>query len=211
MKVAIDFSKGDIVFILKESNIENLTTKLEQMYEQHKNGKDIIILTTPYKRFKEKLFLKVMNIITANKFSKNYDLLFLISRRVLNAYTDISSKIMPFSIAVELTGYDTNSILFDTKHKERLSKEEYTFYLMMISDIVPKFAFRISLTCFFISTLGAIYAIFVYLSGKVIVEGWTSIFILTSVGFYGVFIILSVITRYFKIFGKEIENTLFIE
>lgn len=206
LRAGIEFSKGDSIFIITDGSIPDLLPQLQLMYDEHKNGTDIIVLSARYSKFRHRILLKLINYVSEEEILIQHEFIFLISKRVLNAYTLTSSKILPLRVLLQTTGYKTKVIEYKTKRKVLLSKNEYTLYMMMFSDLLPRIAFFISNICFTVSIFGIIYAIGVQLFKQDIVSGWTTLFLLISFGLSGIFGILSIIVRYLGMLGKEIQH-----
>lgn len=209
LRAGIEFSKGDSVFIIADSNIPDLINQLKNMYEYHNKGCDIVILNTPYSKWKHRLFLKFISKLSKDKISQHHDLLFLISKRVVNIYSLSTSRIFPITALLRNTGYSIFEFHYKPQNKRisLLSKDEYTLYMITFSDFLPQFAFTITLFCFTISLLGIVYAVIMFLFNKNVVPGWTTLFLLLSFGLSGIFMILSILVRYLGLFSKEIQNT----
>ncbi|TKZ29095.1 hypothetical protein, partial [Brachyspira catarrhinii] len=54
IKAGLEFSKGDIIFVLKDLNLENMEEYLDNLYEQNKRGVDLCSLIFKYNTFKDK-------------------------------------------------------------------------------------------------------------------------------------------------------------
>ena len=206
LRAGIEFSKGDSIFIITDGSIPDLIPQLQLMYEEHKNGTDIIVLSACYSKFRHRALLKLVNYVSEEEILVQHEFIFLISKRVLNAYTLTSSKILPLRVLLQITGYKTKAIEYKTNKNVLLSKNEYTLYMMMFSDLLPRIAFLISSTCFMVSILGIIYAVYIHLFKQDIAPGWTTLFLLISFGLTGIFGILSIIVRYLGMLGKEIQH-----
>ncbi len=206
LRAGIEFSKGDSVFIITDGTIPDLISQLQLMYDEHKNGTDIIVLSTRYSKFRHRAILRLVNWVSEEEILVQHEFIFLISKRVLNTYTLTSSKILPLRVLLQTTGYKTKAIEYKTNKNVLLSKNEYTLYMMMFSDLLPRIAFLISSTCFVVSILGIIYAVCIHLFKQDIAPGWTTLFVLISFGLTGIFGILSIIVRYLGMLGKEIQH-----
>lgn len=207
IRAGIEFSKGDSVFVINTMYFNDFTSILETMYLKHMQGNDIVITGVKYSKLRHRLFLKFISKISKKNSSPNHDLLFVVSKRAVNAYTQIKSKILPLTVTLRSTGFSVFEFLHEAQIKKQslLSKDEYTLYMMLFSDLLPRFAIWISVACFSISVSGILYAIFMNLAKNNIVEGWTTLFLLISFGLSGIFMILSIIVRYLSLMGKEVQ------
>ncbi len=204
LRAGIEFSKGDSVFIIADTYVSDLTTQLQSMYEKHKKGNDIVTLSSSYSKLRHKLLLQLISKITHEPILLRHDLVYLISKRVVNYYTQTKTHILPLTVLLQDSGYALYQVKYKTNKKVLLSKDEYTLYMMMFSDALTRVSFTLSMLCFTASILSVLYALGVHLFKKDIVEGWTTTFLLCSFGFSGIFMILSLIIRYLGLFGKEI-------
>ncbi|MGL4676063.1 MAG: hypothetical protein ACRCWI_00125 [Brevinema sp.] len=207
LRSGIEFSKGDSVFIIIDYTISNIIEQLESLYNYHKDGNDIIILNSNYTTFKYKALLTLTSKFLHKEISLKHNSIFVLSKRVINFCSLTKSRILPLSILLKDSGYNIKQISYTPTKNVPLSKDDYTVYMMIFSDLLPQLAFYISIVCLLGSLVGIVYVLLVFIFKQNIVEGWTTLFLLCSFGFSGIFIILSFLTRYLGLLGQELLGT----
>ena len=107
-------------------------------------------------------------------------------------------------------GYD---FVFLTPKKSRRSSKIFSENLMLMfdtliyyTDAIMLFTQRLAFGFFILFGLGVIYSIITKIV-KETVEGWASLFIILSLGFFGIFFILSIIIRYLHHILQNSLNT----
>lgn len=96
----------------------------------------------------------------------------------------------------------------DTAARRRLDRETSSLafdILLSFSDFGPRVAHRLSLTFGALSLAGIAYAVAVFLVKSDPIEGWTTLAILVSGGFTGLFLILGVLGEYLARFLVEVR------
>lgn len=207
IRAGLEFSKGDIVFIIKDLSINKLEDYLDNLYESNKKGIDSSFLTSKYYRLKDKLTISLISIFSKHKLKNVYDIIFLVTRRVINAITEDNSKTTPISYVIRDIGYNYNEFECNIKDKKYyMSKQTRSVYLLLFSEASSNLAASLSLLSAIIAVITGIYALVIYLSNNKPVEGWTTTFLFLSFSFTMIFAIFSIIIRYLSVIQKELYN-----
>lgn len=207
IRAGLEFSKGDVVFVIKDLSINNIEYYLDNLYESNEKGVDASFLTSKYYKFKDKLTINLISSFSKHKLKNVYDILFLVTRRVINAITEDSSKTTPISYIIRDIGYSYNELEYNIKNKKYyMSKQTRSVYLLLFSEASSNFTASLSLLSALIAVVTGIYALIIYLSDNKPVEGWTTTFLFLSFSFTMIFAIFSLIIRYLSIIQKELYN-----
>ena len=207
IRAGLEFSKGDIVFVIKDLSINKLEDYLDNLYESNKKGIDSSFLTSKYYRLKDKLTIILISIFSKHKLKNVYDIIFLVTRRVINAITEDNSKTTPISYVIRDIGYNYNEFECNIRDKKYyMSKQTRSVYLLLFSEASSNFAASLSLLSAIIAIVTGIYALIIYLSNNKPVEGWTTTFLFLSFSFTMIFAIFSIIIRYLSVIQKELYN-----
>lgn len=207
IRAGLEFSKGDIVFVIKDLSINKLEDYLDNLYESNKKGIDSSFLTSKYYRLKDKLTISLISIFSKHKLKNVYDIIFLVTRRVINAITEDNSKTTPISYVIRDIGYNYNEFECNIRDKKYyMSKQTRSVYLLLFSEASSNFAASLSLLSAIIAIVTGIYALIIYLSNNKPVEGWTTTFLFLSFSFTMIFAIFSVIIRYLSVIQKELYD-----
>lgn len=208
IRAGLEFSKGDIVFVLKDISIENIENYIDDIYDYNIQGLDISLLTSKSFHLKDKILFKFINIFTKQKLKNKYDILFFVTRRIVNSLSENKTKTIPISYIIRNIGYKYTEIEYKrTKIKQyRLTKTSRSVYLLLFYEAIANMIFILSILSSLITFLAGIYSLIMKAINTQIVNGWTSLFIFLSFGFTITFFILAIIIRYFGVISKEIEN-----
>lgn len=207
IRAGLEFSKGDIVFVIKDLSINKLEEYLDNLYESNKKGIDSSFLTSKYYRLKDKLTINLISVFSQHKLKNVYDIVFLVTRRVINAITEDNSKTTPISYVIRDIGYNYNEFECNIRDKKYyMSKQTRSVYLLLFSEASSNFAASLSLLSAIIAIVTGIYALIIYLSNNKPVEGWTTTFLFLSFSFTMIFAIFSIIIRYLSVIQKELYN-----
>ena len=132
IRAGLEFSKGDVVFVIKDLSINNIEYYLDNLYESNEKGVDASFLTSKYYKFKDKLTINLISSFSKHKLKNVYDILFLVTRRVINAITEDSSKTTPISYIIRDIGYSYNELEYNIKNKKYyMSKQTRSVYLLL--------------------------------------------------------------------------------
>ena len=96
-----------------------------------------------------------------------------------------------------------------TSARRRLDRETSSLafdILLSFSGFGLRMAHRLSFTFGAISVIAVFYAVFIYLTRDNVVEGWTTVTVLTSGGFAGLFLVLGVLGEYLALILIEVRG-----
>ncbi|MEI0565106.1 hypothetical protein [Brachyspira pulli] len=208
IRAGLEFSKGDIVFVLKDINIDNIENYLDRLYEYNQQGIDSSFLVTKYNNFRDNFVLKSISLFSKTKIDNIYDIIFFVTRRVINSLSENKSKIVPISYIIRNIGYKYEEINCNIKkYKYKMTKSDRSSYLLIFSEVVANISFILAIFSAIISASVGLYSLILKLVGSNNLEnGWASIMTLLSFGFTLVFFIFSIIIRYIGLLSKEMEN-----
>ena len=149
-----------------------------EMYKKSQEGYDFVFLTPKKLRKSSKIFYNILNKYFKNSFNEDISssVMTLSSRRSQNKVAEVGKRI------INNRGFSENLMLmFDT--------------LIYYTDAIMLFTQRLAFIFFALFGLGVIYSLITRIVRET-VEGWASLFIVLSLGFFGIFLILSIIIRY---------------
>lgn len=200
IKAGLEFSKGDIIFVLKDLTIENMEEYIDNLYENNKKGIDLCSLISEYNTVKDKLFhLLLPNINNTN------DLYFLCTRRIINAISECGNTNIPISYIIRNLGYNYSEIVYNNKYYKS-SQKNRGIYLLLYYQVIYRITLRISIFCSLIALGGGIYSLVLKIFKFPIVNGWASTFTFLSFCFTFVFLIFSIIIRFLGLLFIEVNG-----
>lgn len=204
MNAGRDLAIGDFVYEFDSCLIDYDMEVLDSIYEKLLTGFDIVSATPLGRiRFTSKLFYRIYNAFSREKAGKvGSESLRIISRRAINRVKSLGSFI-PYRKAVYANcGLKTTNITYKrTVNLKSVAKTSERMTLAMDSLVYFTNALeRLStiLSCLFLLATIAIgvYALVDLAAGHNTADGWLSIMGFLAIGFFGVFVLLTVVLKY---------------
>ena len=201
LNAGIAMAIGDYMVEIEDISFDIDYNQIVDLYKKSQEGNDFVFLTPKQSKWRSKIFYKILNKSFKNMFEADISssVMTLSSRRGQNKIAEVGKRIINRNVAYILSGLKSSSIITDIKYK---NKRSFSSNLMLMfdtliyyTDVVMLFSQQLSFIFFILFGLGAVYSIVQKLFFD-IVKGWASIFTLTSLGFFGIFFILSIIIRY---------------
>lgn len=204
MNAGRDLAIGDFVFEFDSTYIDYDMSVLDEIYLKLLEGYDIVSASSDGRtKITSKLFYSVFNAFSRVKMNRiKNESVRIISRRAINRVKAMGLYI-PYRKAVYANcGLKTANISYKciagpkkkTKTSERLSLAFDSF--VYFTDFLQKISTFLSVV-FLLTTVGiGIYTLSDIIFKRNTVEGWLSIMGLLSIGFFGIFVLLTVILKY---------------
>ena len=201
LNAGIAMAIGDYMVEIEDISFDIDYNQIVDLYKKSQEGNDFVFLTPKQSKWSSKIFYKILNKSFKNMFEADISssVMTLSSRRGQNKIAEVGRRIINRNVAYVLSGLKCASIITDIKYK---NKRSFSSNLMLMfdtliyyTDVVMLFSQQLSFIFFILFGLGAVYSVVQKLFFD-IVKGWASIFTLTSLGFFGMFFILSIMIRY---------------
>jgi len=186
--------------------IENIETKFKpsiilELFKKCTSGFDVVsAIATNYQKGSE-IFYKLFNKINNLNVNLKTETLRIITRRALNQALRSKEKNRYRKILYLNTGFPHETIYYKSKKQiksNKTLKEKINLGLEMLlsfSNIGLDFAFLLSFVFLLISILIGAYTVYVYLTYKQVLSGWTTIMLFLSFGFSGFFLITGILVK----------------
>lgn len=208
MNAGRDLAIGDFIYEFDTVYVDYETEILGQVYEKLLAGNDIVAAGTKGSiRFTSKIFYSLYNKTSRGKGKIGPETFRIVSRRAINRVKSIGQYI-PYRKAVYSNcGLNTTTILYEptpNSNKKRavsggerasLALDSFIYFtnaLERISAIICGMFLCISIGM-------GIYLIKDFIGGYSGVEGWLSTMGFLSLGFFGVFALLTIILKYLSV------------
>ena len=208
MNAGRDLAIGDFIYEFDNVYVDYDTGLLGQVYDKLLEGNDIVAAGTKGAiPLTSRLFYNLYNKTSRGKAEIGPETFRIVSRRAINRVKSIGQYI-PYRKAVYSNcGLNTATILYEPTEKLNCKKKangEERVALALDSFIYFTNALeRISaiISCVFlcISVGMGVYLIKEYIWGQSVVEGWLSTMGFLSLGFFGVFVLLTIILKYLSV------------
>lgn len=207
MNAGIHLAIGDFVFEFDSVYRDYDWMMLVDVYRHLLEGHDIVTARINRKpRLLSRVFYRIFNSYAHLQYNIGMESFRLLSRRAINRIHSITQSI-PFRKAVYAnSGLHVDSLIYEpvckVERKQRPDAMEVaTDSLVLFTDIAYRITLGLSLLMLCLSLGFAIFAL-VYKLMETPVEGWTTTIIFISLGFCGLFVILSMVLKYMQLLIK---------
>lgn len=218
MTAGLDLSIGDFVYEFDSIKIDyDEKLIMDIYYKLLSKGCDCVsAVPNKVRGMYSKLFYTIFNKYSSSHTSVNQESFRIISRRMINRAKSMN-KILAYRKAIYATSglscsnisYDNSKIFIGggTKYSalEKINRVECaTDSLVIFTNIVQKISIFLSMIFLSISIFMLIYVGWSYFYKYHIVQGWTSTMLFLSFGFFGIFLILTLVLQYLIVILKLI-------
>lgn len=208
MNAGRDLAIGDFIYEFDNVYVDYETKLLEQVYEKLLAGNDIVAAGTKGAiRLTSRIFYGLYNKTSRGKGKIGPETFRIVSRRAINRVKTIGQYI-PYRKAVYSNcGLNTAVILYEPtqnlgRKKETNGGERASLALdsfIYFTNALERMSAIICAVFLCISIGMGIYIIKDFVSGYSVVEGWLSTMGFLSLGFFGVFALLTIILKYLSV------------
>lgn len=213
----LNSSKGKWVVVM-DCDLQDEPTEIINLYNKAQEGFEIVFARRKnrndnfIKKLSSKFFYKVFSYMTDTKQDSSVSNFGIFNRKVIEAINGMGDYVRVFPILIQWVGFSKSYI--DVKHNKRLSgKSSYNklkLYKLAFNMIVSfsekplKLGLKIGLLISISAIVLAIYYLIMYLQGKILVPGFTSLAILIS---FSTGVILTFVGLLGLYIGKISEQT----
>lgn len=208
MNAGRDAAIGDFVFEFDTPVIDYGAEVLSKAYKAIEEGADISI-ASPMEgsRLSSRIFYGIFNHYSHSETKIGSDVFRIVSRRAINRIKSISDFIPYRKVLYANCGLKVEILRYqgDKSVKTRQEKPTYERVNLAFDSFVyfTNFLERVSMfisAFFLLFSIGSVaYALWDYLVNGSVIEGWTSIICFLSFGFFGVFVLLTIILKYLSV------------
>ncbi|WP_445717180.1 glycosyltransferase [Flavobacterium sp.] len=207
MNAGLDLSTGDFVYEFDSVVVDFDINLIESSYRKILEGYDIVTVSPKENdKISSKLFYKTYNFFSKSNYKLRTDRFRILSRRAINRAFSISATI-PYRKAMYInSGLKIFNIEFEKIKSTKLYGEKQYLRNKTAIDaliIYTNLAFRLSVSIsllLLLSTLSIIiYTVFIYFGEDKPIEGWTTIMLLVSGSFSGLFLLIAFIIKYLSL------------
>lgn len=213
MLAGVDLAVGDLVVEIESINSDFNLNIIKRLYIKSLKGFDIVSATpSDLGTSTSKFFYKVFNKISSLDISLETEPVRVITRRALNAALRSKEKLRYRKVLYRQTGFSTAVLRYKSNRKRFSNKtlgEKVSLGIEMLlsfSSFGTNFAFFLSVFFLFISVLIAIYTVYIYITFKQVIPGWTTTMLSLSFGFSGLFLIIGILVKYMTMILTEVKD-----
>lgn len=208
MNAGVNLAIGDFVYEFDNVYKDYDNKIIIDLYYKSLEGFDIVSATPKnYNSKSSKLFYKLFNSCANTMYELNTESFRILSRRGINRVHSMS-KTIPYRKAIYSNcGLKIYNIVYDNKNynfkmnkKIKNNRREIASNsLILFTDLGYKISIGMTLLMMLIAIATSVYVIITFLGNKRPIEGWTTIMLFLSGGFFGVFAIMAVIIKYLSL------------
>jgi len=208
MNAGVDLSIGDFVFEFDSTKMDYDATEIMKVYRKSLEGYDIVSASPDKKeRVSSKMFYHVFEYFSDFDCKMTSERFRILSRRVINRISSMN-KTVPYrkalyancglkTIVLKYQCKESSHHVADKKEKKyRLSLAEDA--LILFTEVGYRFSITMTICMMFAAIFMMIYSIVIYVNSTP-VPGWTTTILFLSLGFFGLFGILTIIVKYLQL------------
>jgi glycosyltransferase involved in cell wall biosynthesis len=208
----LDKSIGDYIFNFETIVIDYEIDLLNKMFQETKNGNDIIVACPINKRIStSRLFYKLFNTVSSIDQTLSTERVMLISRRALNSLLDIDERVRYMKALISISGFPKTIISYKPINNKYSDRRTMSSKIEMALEILVSYSkigilLPLYVSGFFLMTsvLAVCYLVISLFINPNIASGWASSIAIISISFFGVFLMLGLISQYVSKITKEL-------
>lgn len=209
MNAGRDLAVGDFVYEFDDAFADYDPDLIMQVYKKALEGYDVVTAAPKnHIAFTSRLFYFVYNWGTRGGNKLQQERFRMVSRRAVNRVGQMNAYVPYRKVMYANCGLNATAIFYDNsrmEHKsrntqERLHRSDLAFdSFIMFTDILEKIS--IGLCCFFLVVMMIVagYVVGSFFSEVDPVEGWMSTVGLIAFGFFGMFLLMTLILKYLSV------------
>ena len=206
MNAGRDIAIGDFVYEFDQVEMDYPPELIMAAYVKMTEGYDMVSVSpTSGIRFFSRIFYGLYNMSNRGKGRISTDSFRIISRRAINRIKSMGNYI-PYRKAVYANcGLETSVITYERDKRKAGKERSYQRVRLAMESFVyfTNFLERVSsiICVFFLLTTVAFvsYSLIDYIVYKNAIEGWTSTICFLSFGFFGMFLMLTIVMKYMSV------------
>lgn len=203
-----DFTIGDYIFEFDMLNADFSENVLMEAYRTALAGNDIVSVVPQkmHTSFSSKVFYALFNHGVQQENKIHSEILRVLSRRAYNRTKAMAKTIAYRKACYAACGLKRHSIIDTNIQKNKVldTKEKYFRFnlgidsLMIFTNTIQKFSLAVSMFFLLLTVVISVYIVGVFVLSKP-VAGWTPIMAYLSLGFFGIFSLLTIVLKYLSV------------
>jgi polyisoprenyl-phosphate glycosyltransferase len=205
IKAGLDRALGDWVFEFETASIDFAPEILAEMYRLASQGCDIVSASGDDGSLRSRIFYRFVNHYAELDVPLRTERIRLVSRRALNAMLAMRDKVRYRKALYAVLGYRHHHLRYlrtavgPPRRSGRSDRETWSLafdILLSFSGFGLRLAHRLSFAFGLLSVGAACYAVVIFLFKNNVVQGWTTVTVLISGGFTGLFLVVGILGEY---------------
>lgn len=212
MNAGMDLSIGDFVLEFDNTVLDFEEHMVMQVYHRSLQGYDIVSASPDRKeKFSSRLFYKIFDHFAGLPYKMNTESFRILSRRVINRIKSMNTAVIYRKAMYAHSGLKADNMKYAcvkdvgegiAQEKDKTEKDYKSGLavdsLILFTEVGYRFSIDMTFIMMLMSVFMVIYSIVVYVASHP-VAGWTTIILILSVAFFGLFGILTIIIKYLQL------------
>jgi dolichol-phosphate mannosyltransferase len=210
MNYGIELALGDFIVEIDNINLITNVNVLSDLFNFTELGFDLVLLREKKVKLSSMFFYKIFNSFSNSHYSIGSDYVRVISRRAINRIQSLSTTI-PYRKAVYANSGLKTKIVFSNISTKTISSltdnrsETASTALIIFTNFALKFSITVTLLFMLLTLSTSLYTIYIYFQG-IPIEGYTTMMLLMSGSFFGIFLLESLIIKYLSVLIQLVFN-----
>lgn len=202
-----DLAIGDFVFEFDSIDVDYEPQLVLDVFKRAREGFDIVSAGDNSMKLASRIFYKLIN--HRSSYEVRHESFRVVSRRALNRIKILNNTIPYRKVLYAASGLPTDYIRYTpvkTKKNGRRNQKESSYrlnaginYMMIFTKMIEKMTFFLSVAFLFVTIGTGGWALYSYFVEENVASGWVSLMGVMSFGFFGVFLLISVIVKYMSL------------
>ena len=205
LNAGVDIAIGDFVFEFERTKTDFNLSLIMDIFYRELEGYDIVS-AVPEKgvRLSSRLFYSIFNKSSGSRYPLSSESFRIVSRRAINRIGAMSDVLVYRKAFYRNSGLKCDIIKYDPiktfktsslpEERSRLAIDS----LILFTSVAYKLSLFMTVLMMSLAAFGGIYTLIIFFLGKPI-EGWTTMMLLISAAFFGVFAILTIVIKYLSV------------
>lgn len=204
MNAGLDMAIGDFVYEFDSMQLVYPGEMIDNAYDTSLNQSADIVMVVPSKNRNalSSVFYNMFRISGSYNRKLQTNVFRLLSRRAINRVHSISPTMPYRKAAYTASGLKVETLRFEGnagKFKEDLRFSRALDSLVLYTEMGYKVSLGISALMLLLMIASMVYTLVLNLNGTPLQEGWTTTMMLLTGGFFGVFVLLSIVMKYLSL------------
>lgn len=202
-----DLAIGDFVFEFDTIDVDYDPELVISVFNRAREGYDIVSAGDDSMRLASRIFYKLIN--HKNAYVIRHESFRVVSRRALNRIKILNNTIPYRKVLYAASGLPGDYVKYvpaEGTKKKKINRKESDYrlnsginYMIIFTNFLEKVTYFLSAVFLLVSVGTGGWAVYSYLVEENVVSGWVSLMGVISFGFFGVFLLLSVIVKYMSL------------
>lgn len=203
MNAGLDMTIGDFVYEFDTMRMPYPATLIDAAYDTCLEGNDIVAAAPKSNRsLSSSLFYGLFNANSPSKYRLRTNVFRLLSRRAINRVKSISDNLPYRKAAYAASGVKMKTLSFTGKGvrgTEELRLSRAMDSLTLYTNLGYRVSLGISMVMLALMLASLVYILVMFFTRSNLQTGWTTTMLLLTGGFFGLFLILSIVLKYLSI------------